>query len=210
VATNHKTGSALRYAFSRIQKKMRLSGVRSSVIDRTATIGSGSQIVDAVIGKHSYCGYDCTILNANIGNFCSIADQVYIGGSGHPLHFVSTSPAFLSHSGSVKARFAKHDYQDLPKTAIGSDVWIGHGAKIRAGVTIGHGAVIGMGSVVTRDVRPYAIVAGNPARELKRRFDDEMVKSLLSTNWWNWEEKRLRFMGNCFNDPVLFIKKYEA
>ena len=91
------------------------------------------------------------------------------------MHFVSTSPVFLSHRDSVKAKFSRFDYLDLPRTRIGSDVWIGHGAHVRAGVEIGHGAVVGMGSVVTKDVPPYSVVGGNPARVLRMRLSEENI-----------------------------------
>ena len=99
-------------------------------------------MVASTMARHSFCGFDCVILNSEIGAFCSISDNVYIGGSQHPMHFVSTSPVFLKHRDSVKTKFAKHDYTNMPHTIIGNDVWIGHGAKIRAGVKIGHGAVV--------------------------------------------------------------------
>lgn len=123
------------------------------------------------------------------------------------MHFVSTSPVFLSHKDSVKRKYAKHDYYHMPRAMIGNDVWIGHGAKIRAGVTIGHGAVVGMGSVVTKDVRPYAIVAGNPAREVKRRFAEEVVDALLKSEWWNYDDERLSRSAALFRDPLEFLKK---
>jgi acetyltransferase-like isoleucine patch superfamily enzyme len=183
-----------------------LSAISASRIHRTSAVESGCQIVDSTIDKHSFCGYDCVILSTKIGSFCSIADRVYIGGSKHPMHFVSTSPVFLSHRDSVKAKFAFHEYYCLPKTIVGNDVWIGFDAKIRAGVSIGTGAVIGMGSVVTKDVAPYSIVAGVPATVIGYRFDPEIIEQLLASRWWEFDENRLREVAKTFCDPVEFLR----
>eukprot|EP01137_Pigoraptor_chileana_P010926 Opistho-2@61095 len=190
---------SLSYLLSRIIKKSRLSAVRGSSIHRTSVAESGCQIINSSMARHSFCGYDCTILNAEIGAFCSIADRTYIGGSQHPIHFVSTSPVFLSHRDSVKAKFSRHEYMNLPTTKIGNDVWIGYEAKIRAGVTIGDGAVIGMGSVVTNDVAPYSIVAGVPAKEIRKRFSEDVIEKLLESEWWSYGDEELRLAAQHFN-----------
>lgn len=195
------------YYISKFIKKIRLSAVKNSSVDKTAKIYSGTSFYYSSLAHHSYCGYDCTILNAEIGAFCSIASHVKIGGVAHPVHFVSTSPVFLSHKGSIKSRLAQHDYLPMIKTTIGHDVWVGEGAFIKAGVCIGTGAVVGMGAVVTQDVPPYAIVAGNPARVIRKRFSDEMIQSLLASEWWNKGDTELTRLGPYINDPQEFIKK---
>lgn len=188
------------YLIARILKKLRMSSIKDSKIHKTSAIESGSQIVSSSFDRHSYCGYDCTILYCDIGSFCSISDFVYIGGSQHPAHFVSTSPVFLSHRDSVKTKFAKHIYEKKPRTIIGHDVWIGHGAKIKGGVSVGNGSIIGMGSVVTKDVEPYSIVAGNPAKVIKYRFEKNIIEKLLQSKWWEGDDSSLRKMGvNCNN-----------
>jgi acetyltransferase-like isoleucine patch superfamily enzyme len=196
----------IRYLIARAQKKTKLSAVRGSVIHPTSVVESGCQIVDVRFDRHSFCGHDCIILNADIGSFCSIADLVYIGGAAHPLHFVSTSPVFLSHRDSVKRKFSYHEFQHLPKTKIGNDVWIGFGARIRAGITIGHGAVVGMGAIVTHDVEPFTIVAGNPAKIISRRFTPEVSQELLNSKWWDFPDEELEKMAVSFNNPVEFLK----
>ena len=197
----------LTYILSRLIKKTKLSAIKNSTIEKTSKIESGTSFINSSMARHSFCGYDCTILNADIGAFCSIASNVKIGGVPHPVQFASTSPVFLSHKDSIKAKFARHDYLPMVKTRIGHDVWIGEGAFIKAGVCIGTGAVVGMGAVVTKDVPPYAIVAGNPARVIRSRFSDEMVQSLLATAWWEKDDAELARLGACIHDPEEFVKR---
>ena len=125
------------------------------------------------------------------------------------MHFVSTSPVFLSHRDSVKAKFARFDYLDMPRTRIGHDVWLGHSVHVRSGVEIGHGAVIAMGSVVTKDVPPYTIVGGNPARVLRMRFSEKIISGLLATEWWNLPEVELTRWAVWFDDPEKFLNEWE-
>ncbi len=126
------------------------------------------------------------------------------------MEFVSTSPVFLSHRDSVKTKFARHPYQCRPRTLVGHDVWIGEGALIKAGVCVGHGSVIGMGSIVTKDVQPYSIVAGNPAELIRMRFDPDVVGALLRLEWWNWSDEQLVEYGAYFNDPRMLLAKIRA
>lgn len=126
------------------------------------------------------------------------------------MHFVSTSPVFLSHKDSIKAKFAKHDYLPQVRTTIGADVWIGEGALIKAGVCIGHGAVVGMGAVVTSDVAPYAIVGGNPARLIRFRFDNQVIEKLLQAKWWDFSDQHLHKLGPTMNDPKSLLRALEA
>ncbi|HTN62753.1 MAG TPA: CatB-related O-acetyltransferase [Devosia sp.] len=194
------------YAAARLRKKSQLSAVKNTHLGFDTKIEAGSQVVDTTLGRHTFCGYNCTILNADIGSFCSIAQDVCIGGAAHPTHFVSTSPVFLSHRDSVKTKFSRHEFVHLPQTLIGHDVWIGYGAKIKSGVTIGTGAVIGMGAVVTRDVPPYTIVAGNPAREIRKRFEPRLIEALLQSSWWEFDEDRLKSAAALFVDPEAFLR----
>lgn len=89
-------------ALSILMKKLRLSSIRKSTIHKTSKIESGTSFINSSMARHSFCGYDCAIINAEIGAFCSIASNVKIGGVAHPVHFVSTSPVFLSHKDSIK------------------------------------------------------------------------------------------------------------
>ena len=195
------------FYLNRLVKKLRLSAIKNSTIEKTAKIESGTSFIQSSMARHSFCGYDCTILNAEIGAFCSIASNVKIGGVAHPVHFVSTSPVFLSHKDSVKTKFARHNYLPMMRTTIGHDVWIGDGAFIKAGVCIGTGAVVDMGAVVTQDVPSYAIVAGNPARVIRYRFSNEIIQSLLVTAWWNKSDAELTLLGPYISDREQFVQK---
>lgn len=198
---------SLQLIYTKILKKLRGKAVRNSSIDATSKVESGCTIYDSTIDRHSFCGYDCSVLGCEIGSFCSIGNRVSIGGVAHPATFVSTSPVFLSHKDSVVTKFARHDFLPKLQTRIGNDVWVGEGAYIKAGVQIGHGAIIGMGSVVTRDVAPYAIVAGNPARLIRMRFDEKTITALLAMAWWNLPESELHRVAADFNDPHLMLSR---
>lgn len=195
------------YFWSKFFKILRGTSALKSSFDYDSKIESGTIFFNSSIGRHSYTGHDCSIINCNIGSFCSIANHVSIGGASHPLHYVSTSPVFLSHKDSVKTKFARHEYLPEAKTHIGHDVWIGEGVFIKAGVTVGNGAVIGMGSVVTKDVPDYAVVAGNPAKVIRYRFDQELIKDLLESQWWFIPAERLKTLGDFINDPRVFLDK---
>lgn len=175
--------------------------VTNSSISKKAKICSGSQINNSEIQRYSYVGNNCFCLNAKIGPFCSIADSCRIGGSQHPLERVSTSPVFNKGKNVFKTRFAEFDVAPREDITIGADVWIGANATIISGVSIGTGAVIGAGSVVTKDVPPYEIWAGNPAKKIRDRFDLNTRDGLLSSEWWNWDEDKLKEYAGSFDDP---------
>jgi acetyltransferase-like isoleucine patch superfamily enzyme len=198
------------YLYSKSLKKIRGSALSNSFVHNSSKVHAGSALVNSNIDRHSFCGYDCSIINCNIGSFCSIASKVSIGGLGHPMHFVSTSPVFLSHQDSVKTKFARHDYLPMIRTEIGADVWIGEGVLIKSGLHIGHGAVIGMGAVVTRDVPPYAVVGGNPAQLIRYRFNEDVIKKLLDSRWWTWSDDRLHKFGPYMNDPDKFLQQVRS
>ncbi len=195
------------YIISRLFQRKPCAILNSS-IDKRASVGNGSQVVNSTVRKYSYA-YDCKIINAQIGAFCSIAEGTVIGGGSHPTDWVSTSPVFYSGENVLRKNFSDKKYTEFAETTIGNDVWIGSKCLIKGGVTIGDGAVIGMGSVVTHDIPPYEIWAGNPAKCIRRRFDDETIKRLLNSKWWDKSDEDLQKTGNYFDDPDDFLEKVE-
>jgi acetyltransferase-like isoleucine patch superfamily enzyme len=194
--------------YAKILRKLRGSSLIDSKIGHDSKVEAGSNVVGSSMLNHSYIGYDSTIIHTDIGSFCSIGDRVLIGGAMHPMHFVSTSPVFLSHRDSVKVKYARHDFLPIIKTKIGHDVWIGQGAFIKSGISIGIGAVVGMGAVVTKNVPAYAIVGGNPAKVIRYRFNDEVIEQLLATEWWSFSEIQLTKYGHLFNNPDQFLTSF--
>lgn len=157
-----------------------------SVLGRKVAINRRSYVNDSQIGDFSYVGINATIGFSKIGKFCSIAHNVYIGGFDHEYTKVTTMPMF---------RFKQMAAGGRPEPAytefchVGNDVWISAGAQILHKASIGDGAIVGAGAVVTKNVPPYAIVAGVPARIIKYRFSPEMIERLLKVRWWDWPKE---------------------
>lgn len=127
-----------------------------------------------------------------IGKFCMIASDVtfIMNGANHLSDAISTYP-FAIFGGDWSQAMEGKQYPSKGNTTIGNDVWIGYGATIMPGVTIGDGAIIATKSVVTKDVEPYAIVGGNPAREIRKRFSEEEISQLLEIRWWDWPIEKI-------------------
>lgn len=198
--------NTISFIWSKILKKSRCSAIRNSSVDKTSKIEAGSSFINSSMAKYSFCGYDCDIFNCEIGSFCSIANNVIIGGAMHPIKWVSTSPVFYEGKDSVKKKFSEFKRDPDKRTIIGNDVWIGNNALIKQGVKIGNGAVIGMGSIVTKDVEPYAIVGGNPAHQIRLRFDPQTINELEELKWWKLDETILSSAAQKIKDPIDFIK----
>lgn len=200
---------SLSFFYAKFFKKViRGSAILNSIIDPTTKINSGCNIVNSSIGRYNNIGYDNELNNVEIGSFCSFSDHVFIGGAEHPLEWVSTSPVFegIEHSGPKK-KFSHFMLPEHKQTIIGSDVWIGHNVSIKAGVTVGTGAVIGTGAVVTKDVPPYAIVAGVPAKVIRYRFSADIINALLKSEWWTLSDDDLLSVVPHITDPEVFIDK---
>jgi acetyltransferase-like isoleucine patch superfamily enzyme len=185
-----------------IHNKLRF---KNSIIDKNCKINSDCALKDKChvlensilnnteVDRFSYVGRNCLIQNAKIGSFCSIANDVIIGLGKHPLSYFSTSPLFYKKRNTFNYPIVKQDleFDEYELISIGSDVWIGARAIILDGVEIGHGAIIAANSLVNKNVPPYSIVGGIPAKVIKYRFTDEIIEKLLHEKWWEWEIHRI-------------------
>lgn len=165
-------------------------------------------ISSSKIGRFTYFAEGTRVNNARIGSFCSIGPHVIIGAGTHPIkYFVSTHPMFFSTGKQAQVTFADKSYFDeLCPITIGNDVWIGAKAYICDGITIGDGAIIAAGAVVTKNIPPYAMVGGVPAKVIRYRFSEEQISFLLKDAWWN---KDIHWLKEHYKD-MHDIKKYEC
>jgi len=182
--------------------------------DLKCTISSKSKIKRFVLlrnvelNEYSYIGSRTKILNTKIGKYCSIGPDCRIGLAKHPLNFISTSPIFYSDKNPFNKKWVKYNnYEEEKRIIIGNDVWIGSNVIVKGGIKIGNGAVIGAGAVVTKEVSPYSIVAGVPAKLIKKRFDEKTIKQLEKVKWWNWSEEKMKENKDLFLNNELFFKK---
>ena len=199
--------NSIKYYYSKILKKIRGISVKNSQIHTTSKVESGTQFINSSMDKYSFCGYDCDINFCDIGSFVSIANSVVIGGGMHPIDWVGTSPVFYEGRDSIKAKFSEYMRDPLKKTIIGHDVWIAQNVIIKQGINIGIGSVIGMGSIVTKDVDPYTIVGGNPAKVIRSRFNETITKGLLDSKWWEFDDEKLYKYSKYFQEPNVFLKE---
>lgn len=184
-----------------------------SVFEGHNYIGKNSTF-SGKMGFGSYIGNNSNIFGS-VGRYCSIASNVFVVNGFHPVNEnISTHPAFYSVANSVNLTYVDNNsfdefrYADEGKSfsvVIGNDVWIGHGVTILAGVTIGDGAVIAAGAVVTKDVEPYSVVGGVPAKLIKKRFSDDQIQSLLNLKWWQNSDEWLQANAQNFNDVNNFL-----
>lgn len=183
-----------------------------SVIDRHARINRGAKLVDSTIGRYSYIGGGSWAVGSDIGAFCSIARDVYIGLAGHTLDMMSTSPIFTEpHNGTGFSWTSNSDCAYTNgRVSIGNDVWIGYGAKIMSGISIGNGAIVAAGAVVTKDVPPYAIVGGVPAHIIRYRFEQQIIDRLQNLKWWDLPDARLKAKIELFQTAAIDNKLIDS
>jgi chloramphenicol O-acetyltransferase type B len=176
-----------------VDKKSRLVGNNKVYRD--------ARIYESTIGKYTYVSSGACIVNSTLGGFCSIGPNALIGLGTHPLQWISTHPAFYSTRMQANRTFATADRftDELRPVNIGNDVWIGAASTVLGGISIGDGAVVAAGAVVTKDVMPYTIVGGVPARLIGKRFDDETIAELIECKWWNWSDEKLALLAREFS-----------
>lgn len=200
--------SNITYYITRISNKLlRFNAIKNSNVSKSAKLTHHIQFIDSSIKRYSYVGEYSIIVDTEIGAFCSIADNCIIGGPAHAIHFVSTSPVFVRGRNIFGCNLSNNEFDGCLKTRIGNDVWIGSGAMIKAGVSIGNGSIIGMGSVVTHDIGDYEIWAGNPARLIRKRFETSVSDRLIKSKWWDFDETKLKELGQLFCSPEKMLEK---
>jgi len=190
---------AMRYFF-------RFNIIENSIVHKKSVVFRKCKLKNVSVEKYTYFGENCSVFNAIIGSYCSIANNVIIGSAEHDLRFVSTSPVFFRGRNLLGKNLANTAEPAFKMVQIGNDVWIGNNVLIKQGVKIGNGAIVAMGSVVTKDVPSYSIVGGVPAKIIRFRFNSETINQMEKTQWWNLTENELKKHLIYFCEPELFAK----
>src|SRR5262245_40571813 len=170
------------------------ANVRKSTLGAWTSVGARTTMAETTFGDYSYVVNDSSIIYAEIGKFCSIAAHTRLNPGNHPLeraalhHFTYRSESDQLGPSDDSGFF---DWRRGHAVTLGHDVWIGHAAIVLPGVTLGTGAAVGAGAVVSRDVPPFAVVAGVPAKLIRYRFDERMQEALQRIAWWNWTREQL-------------------
>lgn len=188
------------------------ANIRSSAFGPWTMVGPRTDVIETTMAAFSYVVNDSNIIYTDIGKFCSIAAHVRINPGNHPTwrasqhHFQYRAANY--RLGEDEDGF--FDWRRENKVTIGHDVWIGHGAILLAGVTVGNGSVIGAGAVVSKDVEPYSIVGGVPAKLIRPRFEPGIADALEALAWWDWPHDKIKTALDDFRtlDVAAFIEKY--
>ena len=188
--------------------------VTDTIFGTYVEIGRGSRLAHCTWGDYSYCDRYADVANTTLGKFSNIAAFVRIGATDHPMekaslhHFHYRSGSYFDDAEDDADWFA---HRRTRRTVIGHDTWLGHGAQVRPEVRIGHGAVIAGGSIVTKDVAPYMIVAGIPAVPIRARYPAPVAERMMALAWWDWPHARLRAALEDFRTlrAEAFLEKYE-
>lgn len=188
----------------------------NSEFEGTNYVGKNSYIYNSIIGKYSYVGLNSNILYTKIGKYCSIGDDVKIVVATHPINnMVSTHPMFYSTLKQNGKTYVNRNYFDEIKfidkekkisVIIGNDVWIGNDATILGGVKIGDGAIIGAKALVVKDIEPYSIYGGVPAKLIRKRFTNDQIDILKKINWWDKSDEEIKDNIEIYHNIDEFIE----
>jgi phosphonate metabolism protein (transferase hexapeptide repeat family) len=189
--------------------------IQDSRIGRWTAVGARTVLTETTLGDYSYVANDCDLIYTEVGKFCSIASHVRINPGNHPLsraalhHFTYRSRSYALAPEDDHEFF---DWRRSHKVILENDVWVGHGAILLPGIRIGNGAAVGAGAVVTKDVPPFTIVAGVPARVIRRRVTRKVESALMRICWWDWPHERLTASIDDFRklDAADFAAKYDS
>lgn len=185
-----------------------------SIVSEYSRLFGGAKLYKSSIGRFTHI-HNSSLALTDVGAFSSIASDSIIGGGGeHPLNQVSTHAVFYSENNYINKEIAFTSSQlfsdSIKPVSIGNDVWVGSNTIIKQGVTIGNGAVIATGSVVVKDVPPYAIVGGVPAKVIRYRHNDELIELLQKSNWWDWPVEKLQVISDMFDEAEsLTVEKFQ-
>lgn len=210
--TDRASVSAVRHQLSEKPTVDPSARVRDSVLGQWTQIGANASIAESTIGDYTYLVDSTSVIYSEIGKFCSIASHTRINPGNHPMQ-----RATQHHMTYRRFAYGFGETDDLEffqwrrdaKVTVGHDVWMGHGVVVLPGVTIGDGAVIAAGAVVSKDVAPYTIVGGVPAKPIRDRFPREIAEAMQRIAWWDWSRELLeeRF-ADLSGDAAVFAAKY--
>ncbi|HZY37050.1 MAG TPA: DapH/DapD/GlmU-related protein [Mucilaginibacter sp.] len=185
--------------------------IRDSTVGAWTALYANTWLVESSFGDYSYTAGNVQIIYSDVGKYCSIANSVRINPGNHPQWRVTQH-----HMTYRRKHYKLGDEDDKEffqwrrdhRCKIGHDVWIGHGAVVMPGVSIGTGAVIGSGAVVTKDIGPYEVAVGVPAKVIKKRFDDATIEKLLASEWWDWDRETLEKNFDDLLSLEVFLDKH--
>ncbi len=184
-----------------------LADVKNSKFGKYNTLYKYSRISNCILGDFSYISKNSQVYNTQIGKFSCIGPNVQTGLGVHPSSkFVSSHPIFYSTLAQSQITFVeKNLFEEFPYTTIGNDVWIGANTIIRDGIEIGDGVIIGAGAVVTKNIPPYAIAVGSPAKVIKYRFTEDQIRFLQEVKWWDKDLAWIKKNKDLFTNIDSFI-----